>query len=105
MPLRSLVTFEGGEDLAIDQARLLAERPKHAGIDSCSPRLGGRVRRAGARVFSPAAAPHPAAGRGIAVHAAAPTISLPPPALAAARWVIADRFLSTRVTRRLTSAR
>ncbi len=105
MPLRSrFVTFEGGEGSGKStQARLLAERLKHAGIDTLLTREpGGSPFAEQVREFilSGRQAPHPPLAEALLFYAAradhlAATIR---PALAAARWVIADRFSdSTRV--------
>jgi dTMP kinase len=98
------ITFEGGEGSGKStQARLLAERLKHAGIDTVLTREPGgspfaeQVREF---VLGGRLAPHPPLSEALLFYAAradhlAATIR---PALAAGKWVIADRFSdSTRV--------
>lgn len=98
------ITFEGGEGSGKStQARLLAERLKHSGIDTLLTREpGGSAFAEQVREFilSGRQAPHPPLAEALLFYAAradhlSATIR---PALAAARWVIADRFSdSTRV--------
>lgn len=105
MPKRSrFITFEGGEGSGKStQARLLAERLKHAGIDTLLTREpGGSPFAEQVREFilGGKQAPHPPLSEALLFYAAradhlAHTIR---PALSADRWVIADRFSdSTRV--------
>jgi dTMP kinase len=103
-PRGRFITFEGGEGSGKStQARLLAERLKHAGIDVVLTREPGgspfaeQVREF---VLSGRLASHPPLAEALLFYAAradhlATTIR---PALASGRWVIADRFAdSTRV--------
>ncbi len=92
------VTFEGGEGSGKStQARLLAERLKHAGIDAVLTREpGGSVFAEQVREFilNGRYVPHPPLAEALLFYAAradhlAATIR---PALAAGKWVIADRF-------------
>ncbi len=99
MPARSrFITFEGGEGSGKStQARLLAERLKHAGIDTILTREpGGSPFAEQLREFilGGKQAPHPPLAEALLFYAAradhlAATIR---PALAAQNWVIADRF-------------
>jgi dTMP kinase len=103
-PPGRFISFEGGEGSGKStQARLLAERLKHAGIDVVLTREpGGSLFAEQVREFilSGRQAPHPPLAEALLFYAAradhlAATIR---PALAAGRWVIADRFSdSTRV--------
>lgn len=98
------ITFEGGEGSGKStQARLLAERLKHAGIETVLTREpGGSPFAEQVREFilGGKPAPHPPLAEALLFYAAradhlAHTIR---PALAAGKWVIADRFSdSTRV--------
>ena len=105
MPLRArFITFEGGEGSGKStQARLLAERLKHAGIDTVLTREpGGSPFAEQVREFilGGRPAPHPPLAEALLFYAArADHLSCTiRPALAAAKWVIADRFSdSTRV--------
>lgn len=92
------ITFEGGEGSGKStQARLLADRLKHAGIDAVLTREpGGSAFAEQVREFilSGKHAPHPPLAEALLFYAAradhlAATIR---PALAAGKWVIADRF-------------
>lgn len=99
MPTRSrFITFEGGEGSGKStQARLLAERLKHAGIDTILTREpGGSPFAEQLREFilGGKQAPHPPLAEALLFYAAradhlSHTIR---PALAADKWVIADRF-------------
>ena len=98
------ITFEGGEGSGKStQARLLAERLKHAGIDTVLTREpGGSPFAEQVREFilGGTRAPHPPLAEALLFYAARAdhldaTIR---PALSTGKWVIADRFSdSTRV--------
>jgi dTMP kinase len=97
-PRGRFITLEGGEGSGKStQARLLAERLKHSGIDTVLTREpGGSPFAEQVREFilGGKQAPHPAMAEALLFYAAradhlAATIR---PALAANRWVIADRF-------------
>ena len=97
-PNGRFITFEGGEGSGKStQARLLAERLKHAGIDAVLTREpGGSAFAEQVREFilSGKQASHPPLAEALLFYAAradhlTATIR---PALAAGKWVIADRF-------------
>ncbi len=98
VPNGRFITFEGGEGSGKStQARLLAERLKHAGIDAVLTREpGGSAFAEQVREFilSGKQASHPPLAEALLFYAAradhlTATIR---PALAAGKWVIADRF-------------
>ena len=97
-PRGRFITLEGGEGSGKStQARLLAERMKHAGIDVILTREPGgspfaeQVREF---VLSPTRAPHPPLAEALLFYAARADHleSVIRPALTAGKWVIADRF-------------
>jgi dTMP kinase len=103
-PSPRFITFEGGEGSGKStQARLLAERLKHAGVDVLLTREpGGSPFAEQVRDFilGGRALPHPPLAEALLFHAARADhlATVIVPALAAGRWVISDRFSdSTRV--------
>ncbi len=97
MPGR-FITFEGGEGSGKStQARLLAERLKHAGVDTVLTREpGGSPFAEQVREFilSGRTAPHPPLAQALLFYAARADhlATLIVPALNAGQWVISDRF-------------
>jgi dTMP kinase len=98
------ITFEGGEGSGKStQARLLAERLKHAGVDVLLTREpGGSPFAEQVRDFilGGRALPHPPLAEALLFYAARADhlATVIAPALAAGKWVISDRFSdSTRV--------
>jgi dTMP kinase len=102
-PAPHFITFEGGEGSGKStQARLLAERLKHAGVDVLLTREPGSPFAEQVRDFilGGRALPHPPLAEALLFYAARADhlATVIAPALAAGKWVISDRFSdSTRV--------